>query len=127
MSKQRFRYRKIYPFMLDEGMRMQTDLYPPIELRFSDWLKIEPNGILTIKMGYSWDGPSGPAVKSESFMRASLVHDALYQLISEGLLERRFRKAADLTMLRMCKEDGMGFIRRHYCYAAVRVFGWIYA
>lgn len=82
-------------------------------------------GMLTIKAGYMWDGPSGPTVDTENFMRASCVHDALYQLIREGVLPLKpHRKRADKLLLKICKEDGMGLIRRHYVYQAVRWFGY---
>ena len=79
--------------------------------------------MLLIKQGYSWDGPSGPARDTNNFMRASLVHDALYQLIEESQLHKKHRKDADKAMRKICKEDGMGGPRRFWTYWAVRIFG----
>ena len=58
-------------------------------------LRLTPDGLLTIKEGYAWDGPSGPAPDLAYLLRAALVHDALYQLIRIGALEPRHRGAAD--------------------------------
>lgn len=116
-------YRKIYKYMLDQHLGLMTDVRPKRQVEIDGWVTLHPNGWLTISLGYSWDGPSGPARDTENFMRASLVHDALYQLIEERKLSKRYRKAADKTMRRLCKEDGMGWFRRNYSYAAVRMFG----
>ena len=51
------------------------------------WVSIQPDGRLVIQKGYAWDGPSGPTIDTENFMRGSLVHDALYQLFREGKLD----------------------------------------
>ncbi len=89
-----------------------------------EYLQLSINGELDIKTGYMWDGPSGPTIDTESFMRASLVHDALYQLIREGVLPvKPYRKRADKLLLKICEEDGMSFVRRQYVYQAVRWFG----
>ena len=79
-----------------------------------------------IKAGYAWDGPSGPSIDTDTFMRGSLIHDALYQLIREGYLPQSFRKAADKQMRRICKEDGMHPFRAWYSYVGVRLFGRFY-
>ena len=40
-------------------------------------------------------------------MRASLVHDALYQLIRMGKLHPSYREAIDNLLYQICLEDGM--------------------
>lgn len=78
---------------------------------------------LYISAGYAWDGASGPTWDDKTNMRASLVHDALYQLMREGLLDRKYRKYADELLRDMCIQDGMGKFRAAYYYRAVRIFG----
>lgn len=78
---------------------------------------------LLIKAGYAWDGPSGPTLDTPSFMRGSLVHDVLYQLMRERQIPRSFRRDADQILVDICKQDGMSWIRRRWVYAAVRLFG----
>ena len=70
------------------------------------FIQLEPNGHFTIQRGYAWDGPSGPMPDWDCVMRASLFHDALYQLIRERLLDVAYRKAADAVLVRIASEDG---------------------
>ena len=80
------------------------------------------NNRLMVKEGYAWDGPSGPTFDTKTFMRASLVHDALYQLMREGWLSRSYRGHADRLLRDICLEDGMSRVRAGYVYRAVRWF-----
>ena len=88
------------------------------------YVELAVNGELTIHARYAWDGPSGPTIDTKSFMRGSLVHDALYQLMRERVLDReRDRKDADRLLRRLCVEDGMWRFRARYVYWFVRMFG----
>ena len=91
------------------------------------WVKMGRSGRLTTKKGYAWDGPSGPTIDSKNFMRGSLVHDALYQLMREKLLPQHTRKRADQLLHDICRQDGMSKARSDYVYHAVRVFGGSFA
>ena len=77
---------------------------------------------LVISAGYAWDGPSGPTFASKSSMRASLVHDALYQLLREGHLPPTLRGFADDLLYAMCVEDGMWKWRAAMWRRAVKKF-----
>ena len=81
------------------------------------------HGLLTIYKGYAWDGPSGPVMDTPKWMRASLAHDALYQLIREGHLPRSLRKKVDELMYEQLVEDGMWKARARWFYAGIRIFG----
>ena len=79
---------------------------------------------MSIKKGYAWDGPSGPTIDSFNFMRGSLVHDALYQLMRNDLLDRKIHKVpADKLLQKMCLEDGMSRLRAWTVYQALQVGG----
>ena len=84
-----------------------------------------PKYSLVIRRGYKWDGPSGPTIDTDSFMRGSLVHDVLYQAIRDGWGDSRLehRKLADQILYKICREDGMNRIRAWYTYRCVRLFG----
>ena len=88
----------------------------------SRWLVLRSCGELLILKGYAWDGASG-AMDTRSIMRGSLVHDGLYQLMREGGLPLSYRKSADKLLRRMCREDGMFWLRAWWVYWAVRIFG----
>ena len=92
---------------------------PPADID-SRFIHLTIHGALTIRDGYAWDGPSGPTIDTPTFMRASLVHDALYQLMRSGLLPGRWRRVADEEMRRICREDCMSRFRAWYVYRAVR-------
>lgn len=77
---------------------------------------------LSVYAGYSWDGPSGPTLDTVDFLRASLVHDALYQLLREGVLPAAARADADRILREISAEDGMPFLRRWLDWAGVRLF-----
>lgn len=90
----------------------------------TEWVTLDHLWVLRIKKGYAWDGASGPARDTPSIMRAALVHDALYQLIRVGCLDKAaWRPRADKELRRICREDGMSWLRAWYIYRAVRVGG----
>ncbi len=84
---------------------------------------INSDGKLLIKAGYSWDGPSGPTIDTRNFMQGSLVHDALYQLMRECIIEQSLRKGADEILRNICRKDGMSKIRAWWVYQGVRIGG----
>jgi len=79
---------------------------------------------MNIKKGYCWDGPSGPTIDTDNFMRGSLFHDAWYQIMREyGSFYFQFRGDADRLLQRMCQEDGMSSLRARWVYLGVKTFG----
>ena len=80
------------------------------------------NRRLIIKPGYAWDGVSA-GFNTKTNKRASLAHDALYQLIREGLLPLELKDWADRSFRQICIEDGMCEFRANYSYQAVKRFG----
>jgi len=90
----------------------------------TDYIDLGADGRLVIRKGYAWDGPSGLTIDTSTFMRGSLVHDALYQLIRHGFISNdEWREQADKEMRRICREDGMFRIRAWWVYWAVRWCG----
>lgn len=86
-------------------------------------LKITKDGYLTLRNGYAWDGPSGPTIDTKNFMRGSLVHDALYQLMRSAIIDQDQRKRADVILKKICVDAGMSRIRAWWVYLGVRWFG----
>ena len=125
MPDKRICYRKIhrYKYQLMEAYAYQTDITDQPGEVTDCWVVMDAKGLLEIKKGYAWDGASGPAIDTKNFMRSSLVHDALYQLMREGKLSQDKRKVADDLLCKICLEDGMSYLRAGLVYRAVRSFG----
>ena len=84
------------------------------------------NYIITAITRYAWNGITGwPKWLKEPkcSRRATLIHDAIYQMIKEGLLGMYWRKTADLIFKRICIEDGMWKWTAWLFYYIVRLFG----
>ena len=107
--------------MQDYTISIDIETEEDIEMSF---IVLTSDGKLTIKNRYAWDGPSGPTIDTKSFMRGSLVHDALYQLMRERKLDYlEHREYADNLLKKICLEDGMSKFRAWYVHKAVCKFG----
>ena len=116
-------YKQGYLYQLATDLQLQIALVPEQNID-SKYISLTNSGYLTIKAGYAWDGASGPAIDTANFMRGSLVHDALYQLMRMGKLNgNKHRKTADLELKNICQKDGMSAVRAWWVYTAVRSFG----
>jgi len=114
-------YIKGYKYQLAKDYEVKTPITVKILVYIGDFIQLAPDGLLRINAGYTWDGPSGPTFDTKTFMRASLVHDALYQLMRYDLLHRSWRKTADKLMYRMNREDGMCRLRAWWVYKSLRI------
>ena len=79
------------------------------------------NNLLHIKAGYAWNGATC-AWDTKTFMKGSLEHDALYQLMRQGEMTRELRIEADRLLRHTCLGAGMSKFRADYVYNAVRLF-----
>lgn len=78
---------------------------------------------LTIPEGWEWDGPSGPTLDTPNNLLPSLVHDALYTLGNQGLLDESCRSYADDVFYQLLRQEGVGWFRAQYYWLGVRVGG----
>ncbi len=116
----KYRERK-YKYQLVEDYNTKLDI---IGYSVShDLFSLDINGNVTIKSGYAWDGPSDPAIDTPNFMRGSLTHDLLYQMIREYLLPIDCKNKADEILRDICIEDGMSRFRANYVFIAVQRWG----
>jgi len=128
MSDTYIEYKKGYKYQLFSDHVIALDFGPQTEIN-GPFLAMTTAGLLTIGRGYAWDGPSGPTIDTENFMRGSLVHDALYQLIREGGFgteydeKERARENSDKLLRELCKRDGMSPIRAWWVFQGVRLGG----
>lgn len=98
------RYRKGYKYQLAEDDTHQTDFRPPQEVS-CERLRMDKNGMLYVSEGYGWDGASG-IIDRKTNLRASMVHDALYELMRKKLLDHKDWRLADKEFARCLKQDG---------------------
>jgi hypothetical protein len=123
MARSQIKYRSGYKYQLVADYRLNVSVIPVQDID-TDFIALNTQGMLLIKKGYAWDGPSGPTIDTKSFMRGSLVHDALYQLMrNRHLSNTRWRAVADNELKRICLEDGMFRFRAAWVHRGVRVGG----
>ena len=116
-------YKSGYKYQLKETYSVRIDIRPDAAVD-AEYLALTAGGMLTVKKGYAWDGPSGPTIDTLNFMRGSLVHDALYQLMRERHIDgAQYRETADRLLQAMCREDGMSAARAWLVYQGVRFGG----
>jgi hypothetical protein len=111
MEKPYIKYRSGYKYQLTQNYEIIVSIRPEKDIPTNDaikkFLELRKDGTLLIKIGYAWDGPSGPTFDIPCFMRGSLVHDALYQLLRSKDIGQEWRDEADYELKRICREDGM--------------------
>lgn len=118
-----YKKRRHYKYTLFADYQHLTDLRFGQAVAIPPVITLEANGLLRIRKGYAWDGPSGPTIDTPNFMRGSLVHDVLYQLMREELIAQDHRQYADELLRQICIEDGMSRLRAWGVYQGVRLGG----
>ncbi len=114
-------YRKLsnYKYQLLEEFSYQTTI-TGFEANH-DFIQLREDGQLVIKKHYAWDGASGPTWDTKNSMRASLVHDAFYQLLRLESLPQSQIVPADQLFKKMLIEDGMSKVRAWIWYRGLRL------
>ena len=111
-----------YKYRLTKPLTVITRIRPN-EAISTPYITLNTNGHLTLTVGYASDGPSGPTIDTPSFMRGAFAHDAFYQLMREGLLDKGWREPSDRELCRICIDDGMWFIRAGWVYQGLQFAG----
>ncbi len=122
MAQIYIKYRSGYKYQLVEEYEVKVSVTPKNDIK-TDFIELSTDGMLVLKNEYAWDGPSGPTIDTPDFMRGSLVHDALYQLMRMGLLGRDNKDSADRALQKICIEDGMMKMRAWWVYRGVKLGG----
>lgn len=122
MGTEKIKYRSGYKYQLVDPYFIQTDIVGGKYL-IDGYISLNENGLLYIYRCYAWDGPSGPTMDTKNSLRASLIHDALYQLMVEYPVLLKWRLFADDMLYRVCREDGMWPMRAWLWKKAVNWFG----
>jgi hypothetical protein len=104
MSRCKWRRGGSKKYVLTEVYEDTIPFNPPDTVH-ANYCTLDDDGYIIIDEGYEWDGASGPTIDTDDTMDGSLVHDILYQMMREGRLSRKYRKAADKCIKIMCIED----------------------
>ena len=123
MKGDKIKYRSGYKYQLVDPYTVVLKFVKPREEINTQFIHLSGDGVLTVRPGYAWDGASGPTYDTKNSMRASLVHDALYQLIRIWRLPVGIRDKCDAEFYNMLIEDGMDELRAKIWLSAVSSFG----
>lgn len=124
MARHRIAFRDGFKYVLEEPYYVYVGIIPARRNTVGNrYVKLTPDGHMSVAAGYAFDGASGPAVDSVNVLRGALVHDACYQLIREGYVDPSWREKADDVLRAICLEDGMSQARAWWIWKAVRLFG----
>lgn len=110
MNQIEYKRADAFKYQLVKGFHVQTGI-KGAAARITNFIELDQDGMLRIFAGYAWDGASGPTIDTKNSMRASLIHDALYQLMREGKLGQEWRDEADKLLHDICVKDGMWSVR----------------
>ncbi len=119
MTTASYRELKRYKYQLMEDFIYVTEIRG-FEVNL-ELIKLDADGNLTIIKYYAWDGASGPTRDSSCSMRASLVHDAFYQLMRMGIVSQDQVVPVDKLFRKILLKDGMGSFRAWYWYKGLRL------
>jgi len=118
-------YKKVFhKYKLANLIELQTSILPEEEI-ILPFIKLRTDGMLFIKAGYAWDGASGPTFDTENTVVPSAGHDAEFQLMREGFIDRDvwFRSSND-DIYRWMRERGMNIIRARAWRTSLNLFGY---
>jgi hypothetical protein len=93
-------------YVLSRPSSCLIGIYPALEIK-TELITLTTAGLMSLDVDYAWDGPSGPTFDTPSTMRASLYHDATYQLFRIKQLDQTWRSKANDNLRDMAIEDGM--------------------
>jgi hypothetical protein len=110
-----------YKYRLTDDYMVGIEVPQEISVE-TEWASLH-NGLLVLTKGYMWNGPNFVRDTVDA-LRASLVHDAGYNLMAEGLLKKKpWKKVFDKAFYRVLRKDGMGWFMAKVYFRAVRIFG----
>lgn len=115
-----------YKYQVYEVYQIQLEIYGfNVKHKF---FELTEDGLLTIFVGYAWDGASGLTWDTPSSIIGSLVHDVLFQAMRLGLLQHDpCFTLANRELRRLCVNDGMYRWRAQMWYDFVTTLGSAYA
>jgi len=120
-------YKKGYKYQTaQEPCHIKLSINPGIEYSCRYYC-LTKSGWLSILIGFAWDGASGPTLDTKNSQRGSAAHDALCQMIENGILPKSFRESADQILYDILREDKMAKWRASLWYKVLRKVGGAYS
>tara|TARA_R110000772_G_scaffold268452_1_gene395563 strand:+ start:8691 stop:9092 length:402 start_codon:yes stop_codon:yes gene_type:complete len=116
------KYKKGYKYQLTEDEVTQTPIHPAEDID-THFITLTKTGLLTVRNGYAWDGPSGPTVDTDNSMTPSLNHDAFAQLMRMMLLSRMWRILTNVFFAQQCLKRKMWRARAWFWKNTLDKFG----
>lgn len=115
-------YQEGYKYWLRSGFKMETNIKidEPI---ISEFFALESDGTLSIFPGYAWDG-STKVADTKSTQIASVVHDALCQMVQEGMLDKKWKEEINRIYYNLSKKGGMSRFRAALRFLGIEIFPW---
>ncbi len=112
--KGKFKYQLANDYVMNIGFSQASGLK-------TEFVELAADGKLTVKSGFAWDGVTGLAFDTRNFMRASLVHDALFLLLRHTGENLALHERADDLFLNIAKKDGVNAFRARLHYTSLYV------
>ena len=114
------KYQKIkYKYRLYESESRMTDIKG---LSISTpFVRLRRDGTMTIRKGYAWNG-SNWSIDWKS-KTASMYHDAGYQFMRLGMLDKKYREYLDELYRIILLEKGLWKLLADFRYTVLRNFG----
>jgi hypothetical protein len=116
---------KSWYFLDSELVQVFVGIFPKSPVQYQG-NTLTSTGWLAVRKGFRWDGASGPAIDTITNMRASMVHDAIINMIQAGKIEGHLNNKlrTDMAYFRLAREDGMNLFRAVYHLFAIQFNHW---
>lgn len=112
------RYIEGIKYVLAEDYSVQTPVIG--EHVDSKWFTLTPDGRLTVREGFAWDGASGPTIDTPASMVPSLVHDVFCICMRDGRLSyARWQPTVNAFFYSQLRAAGMPAWRARIWHAGV--------
>jgi hypothetical protein len=117
-------YREIprWKYQILSPVAFVVPIYPEVDIA-TPFINLSSKGVLEIAERYAWNG-ANVISDTEKNMRGSLIHDALYQLLRDGQLDKKWKLVADSVFEWVCVADGTWPVLGAAYEKALAIFGW---
>ncbi len=120
------KYKCGYKYQVQEKMGCGISFPCPTFRLAGGWASADLQ-VLVIAPWYAWDGASFVLFRwfgtPKAWLVPSVVHDAFYQAIREGLLGREYREPIDQLFYELLRARGVSWLVATVAYWCVRVGG----